>query len=555
MKRWFFIPFSVMAWVMFRSCAAIYSEPQERIAPPGDTVWTSTREITCLAVAPDGALWAGTTGGVLRFERDGRLQKWTKNDGLPAHEVRDISFDGATVHVQFPNGEAIWRDNTWNKLPTSGQKNNALRLAQTSWRGAHWSATLQGLQRDKSASGQARTIGLPPSSGTHISALLPRGNVLWTALFGDGLWQFDGKQWSRVALTLPAPAREVTALAADDATKVLYVGTRHDGVWKYQDQQWKQWLAPDEPLGHNAQFITSYNGELWYSTLESGLCVRTAQGWKYFDGRQLSSPAPRQLVNFKGALWVRHGNGRIDKWDGVRWTRNVFPYLPRQKAFSLASDGGKLYIGQWGGWSEWDGKIWEHFLRLPQLQGIGIMTLLPEDDRLWLGTQNRGLVEAQRVEVAPQSQIVDTSSEQTLLPSLPSAAYQLRVHDERLGLPDDWITAIERQGQALWAGTFVGGLARFDGKRWHALPELRGENVTALASRNGGLWITTRRGLWHRDAQGKLRRINDKVPFLDTENQALFANDKGLWIGSRTGMFWMTNSTIQITLMANAPEK
>jgi hypothetical protein len=59
MKRWFFVPLCIMAWVMFRSCAAIYSDSQEYVAPPMDTVWTSTREIICLSVAPDGALWVG----------------------------------------------------------------------------------------------------------------------------------------------------------------------------------------------------------------------------------------------------------------------------------------------------------------------------------------------------------------------------------------------------------------------------------------------------------------------------------------------------------------
>jgi hypothetical protein len=390
---------------------------------------------------------------VVRFERDGRLQKWTQRDGLPAHEARSIRFEGravegTTVRVQFPTQEATWHEDKWTSLPEKELKTNNLRLPQVQWRDATWTATLEGLKRARNATGGARAVALPASTGTHISALLPRGDALWAALFGDGLWQFDGSTWSRVPLQLPAQAREVTALAADEVTKVLYVGTRHDGVWKHQNGQWRQWLVPDEPTGHNVQFITTFKGELWYSTLEDGLCVRTERGWKHFSGTQLSSPAPRQLISFNDALWVRHGNGRVDKWDGSTWKKNVFPFLPRHKAFSLASDGEKLYVGQWGGWSEWDGSRWEHFLRLPQLQGIGIMTLWPEGERVWLGTQNRGLVEATRTTTAVVPTPVQlTPVETTLLPSLPLLSYRLRFHDERNGLPDDWITCLVRQGK------------------------------------------------------------------------------------------------------------
>src|SRR5687767_2255490 len=78
------------------------------VIPPNDGAWTATREIICLAAAPDGSLWAGTTGGVLRRESSGSWQKWTREDGLPAHEARAISFEGSATRVRFPTSTALW---------------------------------------------------------------------------------------------------------------------------------------------------------------------------------------------------------------------------------------------------------------------------------------------------------------------------------------------------------------------------------------------------------------------------------------------------------------
>jgi len=72
-------------------------------------------------------------------------------------------------------------------------------------------------------------VALPQSSGSHISALLPRRDRLWAAVFGEGIWAFDGSKWARAVENVPESAREVTALAASGDT--IWVGTRREGIW------------------------------------------------------------------------------------------------------------------------------------------------------------------------------------------------------------------------------------------------------------------------------------------------------------------------------------
>jgi ligand-binding sensor domain-containing protein len=228
------------------------------------------------------------------------------------------------------------------------------------------------------------------------------------------------------------------------------------------------------------------------------------------------------MVEFKGVLYARHGGGKVDRFDGTRWSRHVFSWLPRKKAMTIAADEKRLTVAQWGGWSEYDGENWKHYLNLPELQGLPIMALHPDGSTLWIGTQSRGIGEYSYT------------------------TGKLRWHDERHGLPDDWITCIARVGSTLYAGTFVGGLAWWDGKQWATVPELKGENVTALESDGtGGLFIATRNGVWHRSARGVLQRLNNEAQFLDTEAQTLCKVPEGLWVGTRTGLYYVKATTLK----------
>jgi ligand-binding sensor domain-containing protein len=486
--------------------------PSLPLVPQQDAVFTATNEVSSLALEPGGTLWVGTTGGILCRSAQGTWRKWTRQDGLPAHETRRIALKKGVVTATFPMVVAEWHAGRWTLTQTHGSpplRNKEPILCTTEWNGKPCAATLTELRVKED--GTWRAFPLPNSRGTHISALLPHGPALWAALFGDGIWSFDGKGWRPLALHVPDEAHEITAMAANDSA--LWIGTRRAGVWGYEGGVWKQQSPFDDPCNHNVQMFAAYRNRLYVSTLEDGLAIRTADGWQHATAPLLSSVAPRQLVTFQGALYVRHGNGKVDRLEGETWTRDVCANLPRKQSTMLAADSQRLYVGQWGGWSEFDGKDWTHHFEQKVLQKCPMTALCAQGDTLWIGTQNRGLAEYRHT------------------------TGQLIWHDERQGFRDDWITAITGDGRSLTVGTFVGGMMRWDGKRWTP-PVLVGENVTAFApDAKGGEWIATRAGLWHRTASGALTPA--RIPFLDSEVQALLAMDGGMWAGARTGIFFL----------------
>jgi ligand-binding sensor domain-containing protein len=490
------------------------------ITPKSDVVFLSSRYITSIAVAPDGTIWAGSYGGLLRRTPDGVWRRFTRADGLPSNEVRRVSLSDMQLTATTPLGSAVFDHDRWRADPqhnVSAGVQPSGQLCAATWRGQEYAATAVGLQVREG--NRWRDVPLPPSTGTHISALLPRNDALWAALYGDGIWAYDGHAWHPAALAAPSEAREITALAVAGGQGTLWIGTRRAGLWEYHDGSWRQNLMPDEPANHNCQSILAYHEELYVSTLEDGLAVRGAEGWKQFLPPTISSNAPRQMAVFGGNLYVRHGNGKVDLFtDGV-WERDICHGLPRKEVSTIAADANRLYAAQWGGWSEFDGKTWTHQLQLPELQGVPVTVLYPDGDRLWIGTQGRGLAEYDR------------------------KSGKLRWHDERNGLSDDWITAIARAGKDLYVGTFVGGLARYEGTVWRTLPELSGENVTALANRGSDeMIVTTRHGVWHLTGNGVISPLRSAAIPLDPETQTLCVVPGGLWIGARTGLFFLANS-------------
>ncbi len=194
------------------------------VTPAADAVFTSTRYTTCLLIAPDGELWAGTLGGILRRRVNGTWQKFTRMDGLPANEVRGLEWRNGAIVATFPTSSMVWRNGNWQPTTPEERAQTPFPLPDQTcaavWQGRNYAATLAGLRVQ--AGNKWHTLPQPPSSGTHITALLPQNDLLLAALFGEGLWEWNGQDWQRVNIGLPTGAREITALAGSQRASVAW---------------------------------------------------------------------------------------------------------------------------------------------------------------------------------------------------------------------------------------------------------------------------------------------------------------------------------------------
>ena len=324
--------------------------------------------------------------------------------------------------------------------------------------------------------------------------------------------------WQTFTRENDLPSHEVRGFEQKDgATVAVFAdGSRFD--FGGAKQKASTPLPPDapEPANHNAQAIAFFRGAMLVSTLQSGLVVRDDTGeWTQLLPPTLSTDAPRQMFVCGSSLYIRHGSGVVDRFDGMAWTKNVWANdLPRKQVSVFATAGGRIWAAQWGGVSVFDGAKWRHFLREPRLQGVPVTALLPtkNGDTLYIGTQGRGLME------------MDTHT-----------GTVRRVWNEAHGVTDDWITAlIQTPDGGVIAGTFVGGAVRktLDAARFAPVPDTDGENVTDLLPlADGGVLAATRFGV-----RGGL--ANSLVSGRTVEAQCLALSPRGeIWVGTRTGIY------------------
>jgi len=238
-----------------------------------------------------------------------------------------------------------------------------------------------------------RAIPLPPSRGTHISALLRVATGSGPRCSGDGLWTFDGKTWHTANVGLPAAARDITALAGNART--LFVGTRRAGLWEYDGKTWQQHLQPEEPAEHDAQALSRLCGLPFcqHAGRRPHGAYRVRLAASHRAGTLLGPPASDGDVS--GQTLSPPFDRKVDCFDGKRWERDVFagsrarmsPRSPPTRTASFSPSGADGAKGT--------AKRGNTALDLPELQGRTPTCLLPEGDTLWIGVQGRGLLKFQ----------------------------------------------------------------------------------------------------------------------------------------------------------------
>lgn len=435
-----------------------------------------TSRINTLAFDGKGILWVATKGGLVRVR-----------DGSP------VTF-GWSGLIEGRGPERLWH--------REGQLCASVGAATCVWDGSKFITTTTELPLD------AETPPLPAlSRGTHVSA----SSAAFLAAYGEGVWQDD-------KLLKPPPEadfRHVIAMAVRD--KRLAIGTQEGQVWTRDGEKaWKHLDLTGCPGSTYA--IAEYRGRVFTSSFESGIRVFDGR-WRIAQPPTTSAPNPRQIVGFQGKLYVRQTTGVVDRFDGTRWAKNVFPWLLRAGAVSLGVGEDKLLVGQYGGWSEFDGKRWSHFLRLPELEGRFVTAVEARGSEVWIGSQDRGVFVYDRT-----TKLVSN-------------------YDQRHGLGDDWVRCIHLDGSSSLVGMFLKGAFIRQGERWDRLTEAITGEVTGFArSPEGTLYIGSREGLW-RLVGGRAMRV-PVGGIVILEVQATCGTKQGLWLGLPNGVALLPWSTL-----------
>ena len=269
----------------------------------------------------------------------------------------------------------------------------------------------------------------------------------------------------------------------------------------------------DHGLANEYVFAVGIDSEgyKWFGTNAGGASRYRNGRWKtYFPMHGLADYWIYAFANDRnGDLWIGTWAGASHFSLKTGKFRNYVKELINEWVYGIGVDRvGRIWFGTEGGVSMFDGKNWKSWTHK---DGIGAPNTakLPPSPNTGLGTRSRHDLNVQ------------ASGTETFNPN-----YVFAIHVA----PDDTV----------WAGTWGGGVARFDGKKWTNFSQrdgLAGNLVYSIVQdANGVYWFGTDKGVSRYDGR-TWRTFSQRDGLLENHVYALAVAPNGdVWAGTKHGV-------------------
>lgn len=353
-----------------------------------------TAPVSALAVAPDGAIWAGTYGdGAWRLGPDGTSTAYNEKNGLLQNNVRSLLIDrrgrlwagtkfGAnlleegrlrtfTVHQGMPN------DNVWSLFQDDG--------------GGIWIGTDgAGVLRYAGASFVTYTVTEGLCSDLVMCLAGDRQGDLWLGTYGNGVCRMDGMAQVNTLDGLP---NNTVWSALEDTDGSLWFGTS-DGLCHILNGVVVPLDSAQQLRGQRVLALyRDPSGTLWCGTRDGVFLIH---GDGTVELRQAMNGSPlRGVRNIRsgagGSIWLASDLGAVHiAPDGTAKLFTTKDGLSHNTVFCLEFDAqGRTWMGTSNGLTCYDKG---HFTRVDLGEDFGsnYVGLLVKDsgNSLWAGTNN-----------------------------------------------------------------------------------------------------------------------------------------------------------------------
>jgi diguanylate cyclase (GGDEF)-like protein len=485
-------------------------------------------QVTCVAQDSEGYIWAGTWGGLARFNGD-RFTNYFVPDGLPSSRIHDLFVDKDRIlWIATVAGLAFWQDHRLTAVADRAVNTVACRALAEDSQGHLWVGTDQGLvfRRDG--------LFIPVNDEGRPM----RGIVYGIAAEGDGVLAvtdhglFRASVAGRVSKLVGPDVSEGRMRAIARTPDELFIGTNEHGLFVQRGGRWLPVPETEIKARNIYRLSVGASGALYVASQDAGV-FRRSPGQASFQEFSVDQGLPSTVANCaiedrQGYLWIGTdigGLARLRSMAVVNYTQSVG--LPNSCVFSIGptQQKGEVWFATLGGGVRC--RV-EGGFRV--LETIGIRDGLT-DNHIW------------KIIVTPQGEewvLTDT-------------AYHRRVPSQRrferlpktLAIPDQELYSLHLDGQGrVWvAGTgHAASLAVYDGagwRSWSASEEgklLRRCNV--VASRNaGGVWVAVADRIVRSDGL-TVHEMTDRPPLpAGIDIIALFEDRQGrLWAGNDGGL-------------------
>mgnify|MGYP000374336390 CR=1 FL=1 len=327
--------------------------------------------------------------------------------------------------------------------------------------------------------------------------------------------------------------KNVKSIYADGS--VVWVGTSGGAVrYDTRNDSFKMYTATNGLLSNGVFYVGKIRGKITVGTYGGGMSVfdEASDSWKTYNVPEgLGDAFVYDVVEAKnGDIWIatwsganRVRGGALDdrsKWD-LYTVENTRGGLPNDWVYGLAEGrNGDIWLATEGGMARYAGKKWTNW---NHAKGLGADYERVKDAIGYTNDPGRA------------------SSHHT------QQKKEMGLEDVNVAYNPNYVVSLEfdRKGQ-VWAGTWGGGLSRFDGKKWTTLTTtdgLPGNHVFMLhEDPMGRLWVGTNNGLamWQNGKFGKVMKTADGL-FADNVFSMDTTAAGDLWVGSYGGVAHIRN--------------
>lgn len=474
-------------------------------------------QVNCLFQDSLGYLWAGTRGGLARF--DGRrFESYFPEDGTPGFEIQSICEFRNRLWIAGDKGVAYSDYNEFRTAVATGGAeflcvvNDRLLIAGN--------AGLALLEGDDESGYALRSIFQEP-----VFACFSDRDTVWLGTAGG----------IRMLRFTPEMQPEYSELPKSDGLVNALLKDKHGVFWVgyYGNGLRRNGIERIPGLkGEIPSCILDDGDRIWVGTIDKGLTQLDRQGnfLAHFDdagglpGNQISC----LLKDVWGNLWIGTSGGGLSCYapSGIRHLHREHG-LPGRAVYSVQSDSsGTLWVGSGekgliryfpaGGEVERDSVLDNLKVKALFLDSLG---------RIWAGTEGGG------IRIYGKDKVWELSARQ--------------------GLAGAWIKDIcfDRQGD-VWVASSGGGISRiYPGSRQRPgdievkrnyLMELRSQRIKVLCSdKSGRMWFGTEgSGMGYILPDETVVSFGTQEGFGASEVSALCnLNDQWLWIGTAEGLY------------------
>ena len=479
-------------------------------------------EVMAVLSAADGSIWFGTNGGGLGRYDHGKFAIYTSRDGLPSDSILCLYQDetGTLWIGTDGRGLAAFRNNRFkNYTKRQGLADDAVFAVTGDHKGTLWIGTHAGLS--KMAGDRISAVPLDHTGASiDIRAVLAdRTGSLWMGTNGGGVIRL-GPDGMRRFTTADGLTANAIVSVSEDRAGTIWLGTSASGLNRYANGRFTAFTSKDGLLGEGVQSIfEDREGNLWVGTIIGGL-NRFSNGIVQTISKQesLSSDTVLPVIeDDSGNMWVgtadglnRIRNGKVERFTAKQGLSDSF-------IFSLAPDRpGSIWIGTRHGLDHLvDGRI-TRFGKKQGLPNEWIQCMLrAKDGSLWIGTRS-GLTHFD--------------------------GKQFTNYTVREGLSNNNVISIyEDSERTLWIGTGGGGLNRFKAGRFTAFTTNSGlpnDVVWSVTEDTSGvIWVGTNGAGLVRFYRGRFTSYNSGNGLPDDTIYRVEDDRNGsLWLSSNKGI-------------------